>query len=163
MKISEVLIKARDIIQEKGWVKGSWHDVNGEVCLETAIAEAVGERNPSRANLTPAGKALAAYLGLTPPSGPQCMCGCGLYTDGESLASWNDSQPSVESVIEALEVCALIEAEKEAREPKVAPPSIWVPEPMITWNPMPAPVMFKVKVTDDGTLVPVKQKELVSV
>lgn len=119
MKISEVLIKARDILQEKGWYQGNWHAPDGRVCLETAIAEAIGEQIPSQVNFHPVGRTLINYLELEKMSSAVCPCGCGITMfGGASLASWNDrAERTFTEVIEALEVCALIEAEKEEREP----------------------------------------------
>lgn len=174
MKISEVLIKARDIIQERGWCKGNWHGSNGEVCLETAIAAAVGEMIPPRVNYIPAGRVLAAYLGLGPVEyGPTCPCGCGIPMSGDTLANWNDAPSrTVEEVIEALEVCALIEAEKEAREPEQPERQVevYIPPTTFTGYDMPKPMFYiPTTLTFEGTVVnevltPKKpDKELVSV
>jgi hypothetical protein len=117
MKTSEVLNKAADLIEERGWGIGSttWGDCHpdGPLCIEGGIAAAMGlvaNEPPSSGgiwpedlNACPAAMAVRGYLGTTDPY----------------LYMWNDHIPkSARDVVEVLRATAVIEA---AREDALAP------------------------------------------
>lgn len=108
MNTSEVLYRAADLIEERGWVKAvGWENGQGEpLCLEGGIMAAsgltnrdiYGARDPlSRWAACPAYRAVSDYLGTT-----------------DLLYLWNDQRNrTATEVIEVLRACAVIEAAKE--------------------------------------------------
>ena len=123
MTTSETLYKAADLIERKGWGRGSatWHG-GGGLCVEGAIAAALGRRvmigedaiTPDELNYEcPAGLAVREFLGAER---------IGVSTGGKAkwLCHWNDRPDRTASeVIEVLRATALIEAAKENTEAKV--------------------------------------------
>jgi hypothetical protein len=107
---SEVLNRAADLIEERGWIQGPFgmRTVTRELCLEGAVRLASGGQTTSDGALLhylasapcPAGNAVIAYLG-----------------EGEPWL-WNDEPGrTAAEVIEVLRAAAVIEA---AREQKMA-------------------------------------------
>lgn len=92
MKTSEVLDRAADLIEERGWARpGDW---SSTLCASNAIVRASGE------TYAPAHDALVLYLG----------------GDGHvhGIFAWNDAPGrTAAEVIEVLRACAVIEAAKE--------------------------------------------------
>lgn len=122
MRISEVLDKAADAIQERGWEKGGgWHDPRPEhagrpVCLEGAIQAASGMRiygtSPNWRKVfkgCDAYQAMGAYLEL------DLSC--------QDLYDWNDfSARTQDQVIEVLRAAAAVErAKEESLQPTEVP------------------------------------------
>jgi hypothetical protein len=108
MNTSEVLNRAADLIEERGWTKGTggWpghRNHCGPLCLEGGLLATLGVdwSDPSAvcdAQYTHAWKAMADYVGRTP-----------LF-----LFMWNDVQGRTQAeVIEVLRAAALIEQAKE--------------------------------------------------
>jgi hypothetical protein len=68
MKTSEVLNKAADLIEERGWTSGSgWTDLQTSrdpLCIQGAIATAMGYDDGIGRMGCPAGQAVMAYLGI---------------------------------------------------------------------------------------------------
>lgn len=122
MRTSEILNKAADLIEERGWATGgdSWYfgDDDQPLCIEGGIMAALGlvfgaanEGEPASTDqlyACPAYQAVHEYLGLRP---------------GQSLYQWNDSwdlndgtvrqHRTKEEVIETLRTVAVLEAAKE--------------------------------------------------
>lgn len=116
MKTSEVLNRAADLLEERGWRKGDWGldndgEPSGALCLEGAVIAAMPmkERLFHRGGVMystydecPAGLAVERYLDSKP--------GAGGY-------NWNDAEDRTASeVIEVLRACALIEAAREEQD-----------------------------------------------
>ena len=107
---SEVLYRAADLIEERGWVRdGGWvmYDEPGSpVCIEGAIQAAAGfpammcggtYRIRAAVTACPAYRAVCAYLG-----------------DPVELYHWNDREDRTASeVVEVLRAVAVIEAARE--------------------------------------------------
>lgn len=124
MATSEVLNRAADLIEERGWTTGThgWPRSSQDatpLCLEGGILAAIGEDFISvRLDAfwtCPAYLAVQSYLELTP----------GLLTYGddgpvEPLWKWNDRGASAKSVIEVLRACAVIEASREREAAEVS-------------------------------------------
>lgn len=117
MKTSEVLYRAADLIEERGWGQGidTWSKADGAVCVEGAlmavasIPRAEGCQGPSRKAIEtcPAYVAVVDYLAYSHPD-------FGLWF-------WNDSEDrSSAEVIEVLRAAAVIEAAKETADEPVA-------------------------------------------
>lgn len=115
---SEVLYRAADLIEERGWGQGPGSMyANDGVCAMGAIHLAAfdrlaGERDNSYldVHLCPAGQALYEYLvegGVTD------------WQD-DTIWEWNDDQSSSEPVIAAIRAAAVIEAAKENAETRQA-------------------------------------------
>lgn len=121
MNTSEVLNRAADLIEERGWRVGpfGWPESvesTEPLCLEGAILAALGldiesasvDRESDVPNTCPAGLAVREYLGLS------------VEVD---LYEWNDGisvrvglgkvAKTASDVIDVLRACALIEAAKE--------------------------------------------------
>lgn len=105
MKTSEILDKAADLIEERGWTTGEATDPWGldgksPVCLEGGILAASGLKGLAGRSLLdkcPAARAVASYLNTS-----------------EELWLWNDSGVrTAEQVIEVLRATAVIEAARE--------------------------------------------------
>jgi hypothetical protein len=131
MNTSEVLNRAADLIEERGWGKGvGWVESDSTICLEGAIWAAQGH---SIVSLPPwwevescgAGQAIRSYLNLS----ADCCLPWVDYskpvdewlTPTTRLFMWND-HPSrtAEEVIETLRAAAVIEAAKENADARVA-------------------------------------------
>jgi hypothetical protein len=113
VKTSEVLNKAADLIEERGWVRGSagWPGMGPGLCLEGGMMAACGETFTS-VNLfefwaCPAYRAVQEHLDLTPGEG----------ADHQPLSPpyrWNDAPTRTEAeVIETLRAAAVIEHARE--------------------------------------------------
>lgn len=125
MNTSDVLYRAADLIEERGWKRGEGWVIEGRegaaLCLEGGIMAAQGLSFPRIADggiaetsdvwrtlwSCPSYVAVAEYLDsdLTPDATS------GRPTD--PLFWWNDGQKSVETVIATLRAAAVIEAAKE--------------------------------------------------
>lgn len=119
MRTSEVLNRAADLIEERGWTVGSGWIQRGQgnqhLCLEGGIMAAMGMEFPEVIidavygpfAMCPAYQAVSAYLNREVA-----------YLDGvvrgETLYGWNDRQDAAVEVIEVLRACAVIEAAKES-------------------------------------------------
>ena len=79
MKVSEILFKAAELIEERGLAKGEWQDdETGCLCAEGAITFAAGLRIFADACCSPAGRFLEAYLRETVGYG--------------DIPAWNDAE-----------------------------------------------------------------------
>jgi hypothetical protein len=103
MQTSEVLDRAADLIEERGW----WQDrrdfpwLSGGLCAANAIASAQDCNGYQRAY-----DALIAYLGVP---------------DLSDIWRWNDEPDRTSAeVIEVLRACAVIEASREASRERQA-------------------------------------------
>jgi hypothetical protein len=113
MNTSEVLNKAADLIEERGWVQGGvngiddpWGLAGGPVCLEGSIVAALGLKFRSALYDCPAYNAVAQHLDRKP------MPADAPFHD--SLWAWNDAPARTASeVIEVLRAAAVIEAARE--------------------------------------------------
>jgi hypothetical protein len=125
---SEVLNRAADLIEERGWVgrggQGWTDDAGSPLCIEGAISAAMGTAIyayggfTSAPNRCPAGLAVREHLGLGPYVG---------VSTSRALFAWNDELRLVNGefvsvrtqaeVVEVLRAAAVIEA---AREQKMA-------------------------------------------
>lgn len=107
MRTSEILNKAADLIEERGWGQGSetWNNHNGAgLCLEGGILAATGMKLTDDFEACPAYRAVWAHL--------ENDDRWGAYRG--SLYNWNDAPGrTAEEVIEVLRATALIEAAKE--------------------------------------------------
>lgn len=115
---SEVLNKAADLIEERGWTTGGggWEDKEGSgLCLEGGILAAAGfgtqEYTAPQFLGCPAYIAVKSYLGLD---------------DSQALYEWNDGtydfsgeSRSAEDVIATLRATALIESARERESVEV--------------------------------------------
>lgn len=116
MQTSEILNKAADLIEERGWTKGvqGWTEDpehRGKLCMEGGISAASGVgRNDFWAFLDcPAYRAVAGYLGVD-VEGIKRGSGRGVW-------EFNDaSGRTANEVIEVLRAAALIEQAKENSE-----------------------------------------------
>jgi hypothetical protein len=109
MRTSEVLNRAADLIQERGWVQGEgWSGVDDRdgLCLEGGIMAAAGISGFGAigdVQACPAYKAVADYIGLDLPGGATFAW------------RWNDSQNrTATEVIETLRAAAVIESARES-------------------------------------------------
>ena len=123
MNTSDVLNKAADLIEERGWTTGNsgWQKEDGPLCLEGGIIAALGLGTWNEVQIAdeywacPAYNAVAAYLGrdvslLPEKKGPR-----------EPLWQWNDHIATGEQqVIATLRAAAVIEAAKENASAEVA-------------------------------------------
>lgn len=107
MNTSEVLNKAADLIEERGWIQGptGWIIADGgPLCLEGGIYAALGDVRGwfrSEIEACPAYQAVEAYVG----------------DHFMGLWQWNDDHDrTAEQVIATLRAVALIEAAKENAE-----------------------------------------------
>ena len=113
MLTSEVLNKAADLIEERGWAKGpaAWafgYSPGAPVCLEGGIQAALGIDfegfDPYAFQGCPSYKAVETYLEAAP---------------GE-VWDWNDQpERTATEVIEVLRACAVIEASREREAAEV--------------------------------------------
>lgn len=110
MQTSEVLNRAADLIEERGWTRGSWGGGSGRaLCLEGGIIAALGSQfddpsfNYDKFSACPAYVAVENYL-----------VSAGRLADDDSLWAWNDDMPDMEPVIAVLRAAALVEETKEA-------------------------------------------------
>ncbi|MGZ4521036.1 MAG: DUF6197 family protein [Mycobacteriaceae bacterium] len=108
MKTSEVLNKAADLIQERGWGQGIW-DAGPALCLEGGILAALGHPcdlttvRPWFAGKCPAFDAVCDYLQIDFPAAMPWQ--------------WNDTvAEDASEVIEVLRACAVIEAAREDQD-----------------------------------------------
>ena len=116
MRTSEVLNKAADLIQERGWTRGGGWLISDDpttspkLCLEGALQAAAGipavlARDAGDLSYRinhecPAGRAVRAYLA---------------DQHNKGLFLWNDHLPrTAEQVIEVLRATAVIEAARES-------------------------------------------------
>jgi hypothetical protein len=128
MKTSDVLNKAADLIEERGWVKGEgWvTDLTPDgapLCLEGGIQAALGMRVKSDTGddrkfapllQCPAYRAVSTYLDREHAGVEPCEVG---FT-GQPLYWWNDERETADEVIATLRAVAVIEAAREeAAEP----------------------------------------------
>jgi hypothetical protein len=111
MKTSEVLNRAADLIEERGWTTGEgWPEADPEVtalCLEGGIMAAQGMTLSNQAGLftCPAYRAVRDYLDWQPKIGQTY------------LFQWNDRpNRTAAEVIEVLRACALIEQAREEQD-----------------------------------------------
>jgi hypothetical protein len=123
MNTSEVLNKAADLIQERGWITGGdgWADEDSQapgLCLEGAIMAAAGLRFIGEVPQCPAYRAVADYLGdeVCTLRVPACN-----YVSPTRLYIWNDeSGRTASEVIEVLRAAAVIEAARETESASVS-------------------------------------------
>jgi len=118
MPTSEVLNRAADLIEERGWGQGggTWAACEGAICIDEAVARALGFTGcnafPSQGGIWP------QDLDETAPS-----VAIREYLDfhGYNLYHWNDSPGRTASeVIEVLRACAVIEASREREAAEVS-------------------------------------------
>lgn len=128
---SEVLNRAADLIQERGWIAGSGWVKDGAaadepLCLEGGIMAALGMSVPHMFQddnvlaplfACPAYRAVSRYLELEPAG----IDPAGGFT-GQPLYHWNDRHPDGDAtpVIEVLRACAVIEASRERESAEVS-------------------------------------------
>lgn len=125
MNTSEVLDKAADEIERRGWARGAgWmHEsstADDQVCMEGAIMAALGLRLPDDEHddeplrplyTCPAYRAVSDYLNREPAG----IKPDGFGFTGEPLYWWNDEVASSASVvIEVLRAAAMVERTREA-------------------------------------------------
>lgn len=129
MKTSEVLLRAANLIEERGWVQGpgGWPGYGGEhaiegLCLEGGLMAALGETfDTSKMGVfwnCPAYRAVEAYLDR--PRREEV---------GGDLWRWNDAPEgrTAEEVVTTLRAAALVETIKEAPEFVIpAPDEAWL-------------------------------------
>jgi len=112
---SEVLNRAADLIEERGWATGvtGWR-VGGRLCLEGGIIAAIGGATAADQPLAwacPAYAAVGDYLGRPALS----VCG------DRELWKWNDRpERTASEVVEVLRACAVIEASRERETAEVS-------------------------------------------
>jgi len=119
LRTSEVLHRAADLIEKRGWTQGSggWGDSPGSstLCIEGGIAAAVGVTNPAGFARNafrdcPAYRAVADYLAPQVSASP--FVAKAFHKDG--IYVWNDDADRTASeVVEVLRAAAAIEAAKE--------------------------------------------------
>lgn len=124
MLTSEVLDRAADEIERRGWVQGSgWNlDSGGPTCLEGAIATVLEwDRDMPMSfgalSACPAGQAVRAYLDMNPKIGEarEWCTGSGAATACAPLFYWNDTPGrTAAEVIEVLRAAAMVERTREA-------------------------------------------------
>ena len=114
---SDVLNKAADLIEERGWGSGpeAWDGEDGSgLCIEGAILAALGISIDARSTVLwtcPAYVAVADYLDRPRRAAEY----------GRDLWKWNDEDNRTASeVIEVLRACAVIEASRERSAAEVA-------------------------------------------
>lgn len=109
---SEVLYRAADLIEERGWQKGGDGWVGGAsdpLCLEGGIQAAAGISDNFLVDRCPAYRAVFDYLGAE-----ACTLRYKEYTSRIRLYVWNDaSARTADEVIATLRAAAVIEAAKE--------------------------------------------------
>lgn len=113
MRTSEVLNRAADLIEERGWTRGinGWRGGANGLCLEGAIGAAASIPNDGGERLglyaCPAYWAVANYLDRDPT--PR------IVPIKDTLWAWNDTRDrTAAEVIEVLRAAAVIEAAKES-------------------------------------------------
>jgi hypothetical protein len=117
MNTSEVLNKAADLIEERGW--GTGHAAmlgQSGVCIMGAIHHAVTGRfgdNYAAVHNCPAGQAVASYLELNPRRGSD-----GLWWWNDDLGDEMDEPDGQRKVVEVLRAAAVIEAARESEDPE---------------------------------------------
>jgi hypothetical protein len=119
-RTSEVLNKAADLIEQRGWTKGcGWQLTdfdNGTdaICLEGAIQLAAGfpavpqseaAMLADRVRFCPAGQAVVTYL-----------ADADRHDRNGWLFTWNDQRSDAAEVIEVLRACAVIEQAREEQD-----------------------------------------------
>lgn len=117
MNTSEVLNKAADLIEERGWTRGGngWN-LGGPLCLEGGIMVAAGLARIGEVNHCPAALAVVDYLG------PE-NCTITSPFSGKVTRSWvwnDDRSRTATEVIGVLRAAAVIEAAKENAEARDA-------------------------------------------
>lgn len=121
MTTSEVLNRAADLIEERGWAgqgtprpEGFWHPEAGSshpVCIEGALNAVLGERQKWEC---PAWRAVATYLADRPDVVIHAASGLPI------VWAWNDRPGRTASeVIEVLRACAVIEQSREREAAEV--------------------------------------------
>lgn len=117
MNTSEVLDRAADLIQERGWKTGAsgWPgaDATSPLCLEGGIMAALGVRLFTEEFFTcPAYRAVQSYLGL---SHETHVGELGMKGPVDPLWNWNDGLAgSARRVVEVLRAAAMVERTREA-------------------------------------------------
>lgn len=117
MKTSEILNKAADLIEQRGWTQGcsGWDD-DGDgtpLCLEGGIQAALGSGMELLANL----RACPAYIAVSDYLGRDLESDLKFFT---GVFAWNDAlHRTAEEVIEVLRATAVIEAARESAPVKV--------------------------------------------
>lgn len=113
MNTSEVLNRAADLIEKRGW-GGDWYATENEpVCVEGALLAAIGMKPDDRWALDegdrPVFYSCPAYLAVTEYLGDV------LFPRVDPLWVWNDDSDRTQAeVIEVLRAAAVIEQAKEA-------------------------------------------------
>lgn len=114
MNTSEILNRAADLIEERGWSKGvdAWTpESGGGLCLEGAIMAAAGITRHIDAPNCHAYRSVRLHLG------DRCRNAVLPGADDDRLWAWNDTVArTAEEVIEVLRACALIEASREEQD-----------------------------------------------
>lgn len=111
MQTSEVLNRAADLIEERGWGQGAetWAhraEITGPLCLEGGVMAAAGVAHWQLYTECPAFRAVAVYLDRTPMPKSRDAA--------DQVWYWNDQRDrTAAEVIEVLRACAVIEAAKE--------------------------------------------------
>lgn len=114
MKTSEILNKAADLIEQRGWGKGPGTWSGDRLCLEGGLMAAMGvsANHTPDFHFCPAHRAVSDYLGRD------------LHEDAErhlGVWSWNDEPArTANEVIEVLRAAAVIEAAKETEAARVS-------------------------------------------
>lgn len=115
MNTSDVLNRAADLIEERGWAKGEgWYqgDDSASLCLEGGIQAALGIRDEDYESddefrSCPAYKAVASYLGLS--------------RRDQYVYDFNDNDGRTQAeVVEVLRASAVIEASREREAAEVS-------------------------------------------
>lgn len=115
---SEVLNRAADLIEERGWNQGgddgAWHPRPGSagpLCIEGALNAILGIRNKW---MCPAWRAVASHLMGRPDVQINPISGLPI------VFAWNDRPERTQNeVIEVLRACAVIEASREREAAEV--------------------------------------------
>jgi hypothetical protein len=113
---SEVLNRAADLIEERGWAQGTigWNLPNSGLCLEGAILAVMGGSGADdqiKAWTCPAYAAVGEYLAHPPLSS----------LGDRELWRWNDTVANgATHVIEVLRACAVIVASRERETAEVS-------------------------------------------
>lgn len=109
MKTSEILDKAADVIEERGWWRGSFAESSGRNCKVCAlgamnVASGLAPDDALGPDVHKAAMALADHVGLAHEAS-----GLGAtYAVGDH---WNDSRTSAEEVVRELRAAAASERE----------------------------------------------------